>query len=171
MLKFYAICVFILTILLISLHTSAQQKCEGPPELCAQILQLKSELEGQKKITRELKDADDKQVVALQEKQKDQEQKTIKFVSVMGLSAIILKIILSLLTTWKDILFKSDKGKAAIRLAILVVTVLIFLATNLGFGIPWWQALILAAGGPLSMFIHEMTKLIPVLRGKEKLQE
>lgn len=163
-----------LVVALISERAVAQDKCEGPSELCAQMLQLKSELDASKKAAIEAKAAkavDEKQVAALREQQKDQESKAVKFVGAMGSLAIVLKILLSLLTAWKDSLFSSDRGKAAIRIAILGVTLGIFLTTNMGFGIPWWQSLILAAGGPLSMVLHEMMKLIPVLRGKKKLPE
>ena len=153
---------------LFAMPAAAQQKCEGPSELCAQVLQLQSELEAHKKLTLEAKTTSDK-LVTLQTQQKGQDQRTLKFVGMMGTLAVVLKILLSLMTNWKDSLFQSDKGKAAIRIGVLVLTLGIFLATNMGFGIPWWQAMILAAGGPLSMIIHEMMKLIPVLRGKAKL--
>lgn len=171
MAKFMSLILAIL-VTFFAFSVAAQQKCEGPPELCAQIVQLKADLDNQKKLSSEAqvsKVADDKQVAALQEQQKSQESRTVKFIGAMSTVAIVLKILLSLLTTWKDTLFSSDKGKASIRIAILVVTLGIFLTTNMGFGIPWWQALILAAGGPLSMFLHEMMKLIPVIRGQKKL--
>jgi hypothetical protein len=158
-----------LLITLLAFPAAAQQKCEGPQELCVQILQLQSELESQKKLSSEVKTMDEKQVATLREQQKAQELATVKFIGAMSTLAVVLKIVLSLLTTWKDSLFKSDRGKAGIRIAILAITLGIFLATNMGFGIPWWQAMILAAGGPLSMVIHEMMKLVPVLRGKGKL--
>ena len=153
---------------------SAQDKCEGPQELCAQVLQLKADLETQKKAAQDAlaaKTTDERQVAALQAQRKDQEAKTVKFVGAMSTLAVVLKILLSLLTSWKDAIFKSDRGKASLRLVILGITLGIFLTTNMGFGIPWWQALILAAGGPLSMVLHEMMKLIPVVRGKAKLQD
>jgi len=156
-------------ILVILFTFPAMAKCEGPVELCAQITQLQAELETRKKETQSVKAEDDKKVTALQDQQKTQDQRTIKFIGIMSTLAIVLKILLSLMTAWKDTLFQSDKGKAGIRIAILSTTLGIFLATNMGFGIPWWQALILAAGGPLSMVIHEMMKLIPVVRGKGKL--
>lgn len=159
----------IMFVLLLITSTSsmvvAQQKCEGPPELCNQILQLQAELNAQKEKTVVVQQGK----TSLEENQKKQEERALEFIGIMGTTAVILKIILSLLTTWKDTLFQNDKGKAIVRIAILTVTLLIFLTTNMGFGIPWWQALILAAGGPLSMIIHEMMKLIPVIRGSKKL--
>ena len=140
---------------------SAQQKCEGPAELCAQIAQLQADLNIHK--------GQEQKIATLQADKQTQDDRTVKFVGIMGTLAVVLKIFLSLLTTWKDTLFNGDKGKATIRIAILVVTLAVFLTTNMGFGIPWWQAMILAAGGPLSMVIHEMMKLIPVIRGKAKL--
>jgi hypothetical protein len=160
-------------ILAISVPAVARaQKCEGPEELCAHIFQLQKDLDSQRKLAADAKKAeiDSKRVVlTLKSQQEDQDTRTTKFIGAMGTLAIVLKILLNLLTSWKNTLFQSDKGKAGIRISILVVTLGIFLTTNMGFGIPWWQALILAAGGPLSMVLHEMMKLIPVLMGKGTL--
>lgn len=144
----------------------AQDKCEGPQELCAQVSELKQALAAQKAAS---DTATKQQVQALQSQSNAQGSRATKVVAFMGLLAVILKIATSLLTTWKDAFFKSDKGKAGIRIAIIVVGVLTFLASNMGFGMSWWEALVLAMGGPLSMAIHELSKLIPVLRGKAAL--
>jgi amino acid transporter len=158
----------LIAILTFTVAAGAQDQCEGPQELCAQVLQLKSELESHKQNAESgAKDS----AAALRAQQQYQETKAIQFVGAMSTLAVVLKILLSLLANWKDTLFKSDRGKAAIRIAILVVTLCIFLATNMGFGIPWWQAMILAAGGPLSMVLHEMMKLVPVVRGKSKMPD
>jgi hypothetical protein len=152
----------------------AEKKCEGPPELCEQIIQLRENLEKQKAINAETelsKIKDEEKLAQIKEKQKQKEDKTIKFIGVMSTIAVALKILLGFLTRWKDSLFQSDKGKATIRIVILLFTILIFLTTNMGFGISWWESLILAAGGPLSMSLHEMLKLVPVVRGNKKLSE
>lgn len=169
---FLAVLLFV--VLALPATAQAQTKCEGPTELCTQILQLQSEIEAHKKLTADAqtaKNADDVKVASYQEEQKTREQKMLKFFGFMSGLAVVLKILVSLLTTWKNNLFSSDRGKAWIRVSILVLTLAVFLATNLGFGIPWWQALILAAGGPLSVFLHEMAKLVPVIRGKAKLPD
>jgi len=149
----------------------AQDKCEGSPEMCAQIAELQKALKQKEEAAANAKDMTEKQRKEYEEKQQQKEKESMKFVAMMGVIAVVLKFVLSLIKTWKKTFFKTDRGKAGVRVAVIVIGLAIFITTNMGFGIPWWQAVILALGGPLSVAVHEFQKLIPVFRGEKKLPE
>lgn len=130
-------------------------QCEGPPELCEQIKSLQTQLHDSKKET-------------LSEKKEDAD-KTEKLIAYAALMAVVLKISMSFLKSYSEF-FKTDKGKARIRLASILVGLSAFLLSNVGFGMPIWQAVILAGGGPGAIAIHEIMKLIPVLRGEKPIE-
>lgn len=130
-------------------------QCEGPPELCEQIKSLQTQLHDSKKET-------------LSEKKEDAD-KTEKLIAYAALMAVVLKISMSFLKSYSEF-FKTDKGKARIRLASILVGLSAFLLSNIGFGMPIWQAVILAGGGPGAIAIHEIMKLIPVLRGEKPIE-
>jgi hypothetical protein len=162
----------------------AQQKCEGDPALCAQILQLQEALKEQKKASevaavgaeKEEKEADAKvdavvDVKVAEEKAKDEkakDERMAKIIAGAAAMAVLLKILISLMDVWKGY-FNTDKQKAWLKISMVVVGVVVFVATNIGYGIPWWQAMILAGGGPASLAVHEVMRLIPVIRGKAKM--
>ena len=130
-------------------------QCEGPPELCEQIKSLQTQLHDSKKET-------------LSEKKEDADR-TEKLIAYAALMAVVLKISMSFLKSYSEF-FKTDKGKARIRLASILVGLSAFLLSNIGFGMPIWQAIILAGGGPGAIAIHEIMKLIPVLRGEKPIE-
>jgi hypothetical protein len=81
-----------------------------------------------------------------------------ELVAWMALLAAIFKLLISLLkmaSTW----FK-EKGKNYIRIATLVLGGGLFIVLTIGAGKEWWEALILALSGPMSLAIHEITKLV-----------
>lgn len=172
-----ALAVFISSILLVPVAAFAQpapeQKCEGPAELCAQVLDLKGKLDAQKALT-DQKGAEkdtakaETTTVVLKSQQKDAEN-VARMIALAAILAIALKTLVSVLQSWKGF-FTTDKQKAWLKIATLVVGFLAFLLTNIGFGIPWWQAIILAGGGPGAIMVHELTKMIPVLLGKKKYE-
>lgn len=146
------------------------RKCEGPEELCAQVLDLRAKLDQQKALT-DKKD-EEKSVeksVAVKETKKQEEHKTAVSIAIAASMAVILKLIVSMLQSWKGY-FTTDKQKAGLKIGILVVGFAAFLLTNRGLGMDWWQAVIIAGGGPGAMLVHDLQKLIPVLFGKKKYE-
>lgn len=162
----------------VALAQAPQQKCEGPAELCAQVLDLKAKLDAQKALTeqkgaeKDSANAEKDKVKAetttavLKSEKKDAEN-VARMIAFAAILAIALKTLVSVLQSWKGF-FTTDKQKAWLKIATLVIGFLAFLASNIGFGIPWWQSIILAGGGPGAIMVHELTKLIPVLMGKKK---
>lgn len=164
--------VFAALVLLFSSAPAYAQKCEGPAELCAQVTQLRQALEAQKKIARddEAKDANDVQKAKIAQRDADEKSKEERMAKLIALAASIavgLKILVSMLTAWKGY-FQTDRAKAFLKLGLVGFGFASFFATNIGFGIPWWQALVLAGGGPGAILVHELVKMIPVLRGQKK---
>jgi len=147
------------------------QKCEGPAELCAQILDLKGKLDAQKALTdqkgAEKDTAKAETTTTVLKTEKRDAEGVAKMLAFAAILAIALKTLVSVLKSWKGF-FTTDKQKAWLKISMLVVGLLAFLASNIGFGIPWWQSVILAGGGPGAIMVHELTKLIPVLMGKAK---
>jgi hypothetical protein len=152
--------------LLLALPAVAEKKCDGPPDLCAQVVELQRQLAVQKATSLQ----GEAEAVKAEVQAADQRlaEKAAKFAAVAAVIAVALKIFLSALGGWKDY-FTTTKGKAWLRLITLIVGFLAFVATNLGLGIVWWQALIVAAGGPGAILVHEVLKIIPALRGKGPL--
>lgn len=140
----------------------ADSKCEGPPDLCAQILDLQQKLDAQKAEDIKFKDNAVKiEAVASRDRTVSSAG---KMAAIAATLAVVLKMFLSALAGWKNY-FVTDKGKAYLRLITVGVGFVAFIATNIGFAIPWWQALILALGGPGAILVHELTKIMPALRG------
>lgn len=171
------IVVLVLTIamFLLAFPTIAQQppppKCEGPADMCAQIQELKTALEKQKAVSDAQDQVKDTKVAAeVAAADQAKEAKIAKLIAAAGVMAIMLKILLSMLKSWKDY-FTSDKGKAWLKIISLLVGCIAFIISNIGFGIPWWQALMLASGGPGAILVHELIKLFPVIEGKAKYTE
>jgi hypothetical protein len=165
---------FVIIVIVLALFGSlsklvvAQPKgCDGPQDLCQQILDLNQKLAEQKQVTAKFTKNEDKTIekVKVEEDQKHEETtaKTIAFAAVF---AVVLKGILSLLRSWKSY-FTTVKGKAWLKVISIGVGLIAFIATNIGLGIPWLQSLILAGGGPGAMMIHDITDLFPVLTGKK----
>lgn len=154
--KRFFLCVALIFSLFIPVSAHGQTtQCEGPAELCEQIKSLQVQLHESKKET-------------LSEKKEDAD-KTEKLIAYAALMAVILKISVSVLKSYSEF-FKTDKGKARIRLISILVGFSAFLLSNIGFGMPVWQAIILAGGGPGALAIHEIMKLIPVLRGEKPIE-
>ncbi len=158
--------VFVLTSIF-TLPAFAQQKCEGPPELCAQVEELNKRLAEQKAVSDKYAGEKTAEVKKSDDRNKARAQKLIAFAASI---AILLKFLISALSSWKPY-FKTDKGKAWLKAITVGAGFLTFLLTNVGFGIPWWQALILAGGGPGAIVFHDLTKLIPVIRGQKKYDQ
>ena len=150
-----------------TLSSAQEQKCSGDPQACAQIVELQKDLAAQKALAQ--KAAADKGEAAKVQDQATSD-KAAKLIAFAATLSVALKILISLLTQWKGF-FKTDKQKAWLKLGLVGGGFLVFLTTNLGFGIPWWQSLILAGGGPGSILVHELTKLVPVLKGQKKYSD
>ncbi len=143
------------------------QKCEGPADLCAQVSELQQKLSAQKAAS----DAQASEKTEEQKlSQKKTEMKAAEMVAIAATIAVVLKFLLSALKGWKSY-FHTDKGKAWLKVITLLVGFAAFILTNIGLGIPWWQAMIVAGGGPGSILAHEFMKLIPVLEGKAPMPE
>lgn len=140
-------------------------KCDGPPDLCAKIFELQSKVEEQKSLVEK---AEGQKTVEKLAKEKREQDTTMKLIATAGIMAAVLKALLTALSGWKDY-FKTVKGKAWLRAITLVVGFLAFILTNIGFGIPWWQSLIVAGGGPGAILVHELMKLGPAIKGKGPL--
>jgi hypothetical protein len=163
-----ALAVFISSILLVPVAAFAQAapaaKCEGPPELCAQILELRGKLDAQKALTD--KDQGEK-TAAVKAAEQSQTDRLAKAMAAAASIAVVLKLLLSGLKSWKGY-FSTDKGKAWLKITTLGIGFIAFLLTNFGMGLSWWQALIVAGGGPGAILVHELSRLIPVVEGKKK---
>lgn len=139
------------------------RSCDGPADLCAQIEELQQSL-AQEQEKKEQK----------AEQLEESEKKVVDDAGAAGILgsamaiAIGLKLFISALKSWGG-LFKSDQGKAVIRVITLVAGLAVGLFTNLALKMPWWQAVIVAGGGPAAIALHEIIALIPALRGKGKL--
>jgi hypothetical protein len=147
--------------------SAQEQKCEGPTELCAQIIDLKAKIEAQKALSE--KEASEK-TEADKAKEKKRAEDMEKMVALAATIAVVLKTLLSALKGWSSY-FTTDKGKAWLKVTTLVVGFAAFFATNIGLGIPWWGALIAAGGGPGAILVHELMKLFPVMLGKAPLPD
>lgn len=91
--------------------------------------------------------------------------KTAMFMAVCVLIGIILKILLSLLKLTGAAIFKN---KTFLKVAPLVIGLLIFLVSHFAAGTTWYDALILAAGGPGAILFHEVWKLLPVAQDSKE---
>lgn len=143
---------------------AAPAKCEGPAELCQKMAELTAALEAQKKA-----EANDL-AKAKADDAKEKDERMAKLVAAAAVMAVVLRSLLLSLQSWKEF-FTTDKGKAWLKVITLGVGFVAFIMTNIGFGIPWWQALILGAGGPGAILVHELMKMIPVIRGQKKYAE
>jgi len=157
--KILALTLFLSISIVTSVVYSQDQQCEGDHEMCAQVLELKRQIEAQKQIT-----------IRVKSEEKEHDDKTARMIGFAAALAVILKILVSLAKSWKGY-FKTDKQKAWLKVGLVVSGFIIFVATNVGLGIDWWQSIILAGGGPGSILVHELTKLAPVLKGKKKYDE
>ncbi len=166
--KHLLILISILFCVTISSDVHSEPSCEGPPELCQQILDLKSKLKAQK----ELDDNKKTEEVLLKEKEVEEKnsQRTAELIAAAASMAVTLKILISLLGSWK-VYFTTDIGKAWVKVITLVAGLLAFFFTNVGLGLGWWQSFIVALGGPGSIAVHELMKLSLVLNGKKKFDE
>ena len=182
---------FIILFLFIGFVTpaSASGKCEGPVDTCAQLQQLQEALAAQKALTAKAQDdkaqaevketlsVNNEKTVAIQEKvaavqdvEKKTSDKSARIIAFAAALAIGLKLLIGVLISWKGF-FQTDKSKAWLKVGLVSSGFLVFISTNVGFGIPWWQAVILAGGGPGSILVHELSKVIPVLLGKKKYSD
>ncbi len=136
--------------------------CEGPAELCAQVQDLNQ------RIAELKRDKATGEASAGAAKEEKLEERVQKVIAAAGIISVALKMLLSGLASWKPY-FKTDKGKAWLKVITVVVGLTAFIASNVGMGIPFWQSLILAGGGPASMAVHSIWQMIPVILGKSKL--
>lgn len=96
----------------------------------------------------------------------DAANSTEKALVILGIVTLVLKLLLSLLKVATPFL-KGPKAGLIIRLSTVGVGVLVFLFSNLTLGMPWWDALIAAIGGPGALFFHEISKVFPWFQTKE----
>ncbi len=150
--KLLCLVIFVIVTLSSIAFAQAVKPCDGPADMCIQIQQLQKDLADQKTG----------KAVDVQAAKSTENSKAAKFVAAAAITAVLLKIIISFLNAWSDH-FKSPRGKAEIKLAALVLGFVAFLLTNLGYGLPWWQAIIVAGGAPGAILVHEMVGLFPVI--------
>lgn len=153
---------------------AAALECDGSPDLCQELVALRdrvksaefkaNDLQHEKDLI--LNDSAAKVDRAIQESGSN----TAKMAAMAGAIAVFLRSVLSLLQSVEKIP-NTPRGKAFMKLSTLVVGLLIFVASNLGAGIPWWQALILAGGGPGAILINELAKTWPVLLNKPEVNQ
>jgi len=130
----------------------AQPQCDGSPELCQQLVELKQSLAKARG----------------EEAESLTSERALKLMGIAAALATGLKMLLSMSRNWTGY-FTSDQAKAWFRAICLLVGVAAGVATNVGFGIPLWQAVIVAGGGPGAIAVHELLKLVPVMRGIKRL--
>jgi len=141
------------------------KKCDGPAELCAQVLELKKDLAAQKAATVQTAAADD---AASQAKAAAEQAKMAKLVALAATAAVVLKLLVSMLKTWTTWL-KTDKQKAVMKAVLLLLGFASFIAGNMGLGLPWWQAIIVAGGPPGAILVHELMDLWAAFTGRKPL--
>lgn len=95
---------------------------------------------------------------------KNSEDKTARALAVCGLIAIILKIVLSVFKLIPAAIFKN---KIFLKIFPLGVGLAVFLLSSFAAGETWYNALIMAAGGPGAILFHEVWKLVPVAQDKK----
>ncbi len=152
-----------------------QPGCEGPVELCQQVLDLQAKLEAAKdakaKVEAKVEDkVETKVAVEVQKDDEKKEQRMAKVIAFAAAMAVALKILISVLDQWKGY-FTSIRGRALLKILLLVLGFAAFITSNIGMGIPWWQALILAGGGPGALLVHDIMEVIPALTGKKQQKE
>ncbi len=150
----------------------APQECEGPPELCQQLLELNTKLAAAKAAKKAVETKIDQKVdqevaVEVAKDDKSKEERMAKVIAFAAALAVGLKILLSILDQWKGY-FTTVRGKAVLKLITLAVGFVAFLATNIGMGMSWWQSLILAGGGPGALLVHDIAEILPALTGKKQ---
>jgi len=178
-----ALLVLVLAFLLIPSRALAQeplpdavvQGCDGPPDLCTQLRDLNAKLAQARNLKKaaeaKVEEKVDKEVakeVARDDQKK--EERMAKLIAFAATLAVGLKILMSMLEAWKGY-FTTIRGKAILKLVTLVVGFVAFMATNIGLGLPWWQSLILAGGGPGALLAHDLAEIIPALNGKKQKRE
>jgi hypothetical protein len=157
---------FFILFLLPSYSEAQEVECEGPPNLCEEIRDLKEAISKQKSIQKD-KETEVKIKTEIKEEKENEVVGSIAFATTL---AIVLRITVSILKSWKG-MFKTSKSKAYLRLSLVVAGFATFVLTNVGFGLPWWQSLILAGGGPGAMTVHEILKIFSVLKGEKQYDE
>ena len=133
-----------------------EAKCNGPVELCAQVLELKSVIASQK------------QTVLSASKEEESSETSGKLLAAAALAAVILKLLISTLKSWTSWI-QTDKQKAVMKAGLLILGFALFVVGNVAIGLPWWQALIVAGGPPGAILVHELTDLFRVFKGEKPL--
>jgi hypothetical protein len=87
--------------------------------------------------------------------------KTAMFMAISALIAIALKVLLSLLKLTGAAIFKNS---TFLKIVPLVLGVLIYLFADFAAGVVWYEALIVAAGGPGAILFNEVWELLPILQ-------
>ena len=164
---FVALCLTVMSLAAPAAFAQQDPKCSGDPQMCAQILELRKDLDAQKQLTVK---ADAEKGTAVKAESQDQQDKTAKMMALAATIAVALKLLISAAKGWTGF-FKTDKGVAAIKAGTLILGFGAFVLTNIGFGIAWWQALIVAGGPPGAILVHELMDLVPVIQGKKKLAD
>ena len=78
--------------------------------------------------------------------------------ALLAWSAIVAAFAWLLIAAIKRLGNLTDRGKQWLPLVALGLGVIAGGAASIAEGIPWWQALVVGAGGPLSVFVHELLK-------------
>lgn len=145
--------------------------CAGPPELCQQVQDLTAKLQAEKAAKAAVIKDEGKQVaVAVVKDDQAKSDRTAKLIAMAGTLAVVLKVLLSVLDQWKGF-FTTIKGRAVLKLITVGIGFVAFMLTNIGFGLPLWQSLILAGGGPGALLVHDIVEIIPALNGKKQQKE
>lgn len=171
--KFVSFSVFFMLLSFTTLSFSQDKKCEGPPDMCSQILDLQSKIKAYESAKNTHTEDDKTEKIIIEDKVEDKVEKknkntSEKLVAISAVMAVILKLLISAIKSWTGF-FKTDKGKAALKSILITFGFAAFILTNLGLGIPWWQAIILAGGPPGAILVNELSSLFPVILGKKKL--
>ena len=87
--------------------------------------------------------------------------KAAMFMAISAIIATVLKILLSLLKLTGASIFKN---KYFLKIAPLALGFLIYLFADFAAGVTWYDAIIVAAGGPGAILFNELWKLLPVLQ-------
>lgn len=145
--------------------------CEGPIELCDEVMELREQIQKLEELD-EAKEAESVQKLedAKAVEKREAEGKAARSIAIAAVIAIVLRQILQSLKGWNGF-FTTDKAKGWIKVITITIGLAAFVAANIGMGIPWWQAAILAGGGPGAMAVDGIIKMVPVLLGKKKYEE
>lgn len=159
-----------LAFILLTSVVSAQE-CEGSPDFCREFSLVQEKLKRTESdlqvFKHEAEVLNESLVANTSHVAEEIGGQTAKVAAMAAAIAVFLRSLLNFLQSAEKIP-SSPKAKAWMKVSTLFVGFLIFIASSLGMGMPWWQAIILAGGGPGSILVNELAKVLPIILNQSK---